>query len=135
MESAVLSGELFSSKDSSQHGLEARATAACPYPAWHPPVDIPLTVLPEHPCSYLPDRVAQSRAFLTDRISPGLYHRLMNAGFRRSGQLVYQPICKDCRACLPIRVPLETFKPTKSQRRCFRHNSDLAVAVGPLESN
>jgi leucyl-tRNA---protein transferase len=108
---------------------------SCPYPAWHPPADIRLTVLPEHRCSYLPDRVARSRAFWAEQLSPHLYHQLMNAGFRRSGKVVYQPICSGCRACLPIRIPLDGFIPNKSQRRCFRHNQDLAVTFGPLESS
>src|SRR6185437_949694 len=106
---------------------------SCPYPSWQPPIRVRLTVLPEHPCSYLPGRVAQSRAFWAERMDPRIYHELMNAGFRRSGELVYQPICRGCRACLPIRVPLATFEPSKSQRRVARRNADLSVAVGPLE--
>jgi arginine-tRNA-protein transferase len=54
----------------------------------------------------------------------------MDAGFRRSGKVIYQPICSGCRACQPIRVPVARFRPTKSQRRCYRRNSDLTVVVG-----
>ncbi|MDB5292904.1 MAG: putative arginyl-tRNA:protein arginylyltransferase [Phycisphaerales bacterium] len=104
---------------------------ACPYPAWATPVKVPLTVFPEHPCSYLPGRVATSRGFWAHEIPAGLYHRFMDAGFRRSGKLIYQPVCQGCRACLPIRVPVKTFSPDKSQRRCARKNADLCVTVGP----
>ncbi|HZL37461.1 MAG TPA: arginyltransferase [Tepidisphaeraceae bacterium] len=105
--------------------------AACPYPAWHPPMPVQLTVLPEHPCPYLPGRVARSRALWAEQISGPAYHALMDAGFRRSGKLVYQPVCAGCRQCLPIRVPVNEFQPGKSQRRCARRNSDLTVSVGP----
>jgi arginyl-tRNA--protein-N-Asp/Glu arginylyltransferase len=104
---------------------------ACAYPAWAPPVNVPLTVLPDHPCSYLPGRVATSRAFWAGEIPADVYHEFMNAGFRRSGRLVYQPVCRGCRACLPIRVPVSTFAPDKSQRRCVRKNADLQVTIGP----
>ncbi len=42
---------------------------------------------------------------------------------------MYQPICSTCRACTPIRVPVDTFAPTKSQRRCERRNADLVISV------
>jgi arginine-tRNA-protein transferase len=79
--------------------------------------------------------VAQSRAFWAEKMPGEVYHALMEAGFRRSGQLVYQPICRGCRECLPIRVPVDKFSPSKSQRRCYRQNQDLSVSVGSLQSS
>jgi arginyl-tRNA--protein-N-Asp/Glu arginylyltransferase len=99
-------------------------------PALPAPVPVRLTPLPEHPCSYLPDRAARNRAFVTDRLPGGLYHRFMDAGFRRSGRLVYQPTCAGCRACIPVRVPVATFQPSKSQRRAMRRNADLSIGAG-----
>ena len=90
-----------------------------------------MTTLPAHPCGYLPGRVAQNRAFLCDRMPPQLYHELMDAGFRRSGTFVYQPVCSGCRACQPIRVPVGRFAPSASQRRVWRRNQDLRIAVVP----
>ncbi len=57
------------------------------------------------------------------------YQQFMDAGFRRSGHVLYQPACRDCRACVPIRVPVAHFVPNSSQRRCYRKNSDLVVDV------
>jgi leucyl-tRNA---protein transferase len=42
---------------------------------------------------------------------------------------MYQPVCRGCRECRMIRVPVATFRPTKSQRRCRRRSADLAVSV------
>jgi arginyl-tRNA--protein-N-Asp/Glu arginylyltransferase len=100
------------------------------YPAMAPPVEVRLSSLAEHECSYLPGRLATSRAFLTDRMPGELYHRFMDAGFRRSGRVFYQPTCGGCRACIPVRVPLAKFRPDKSQRRCARRNSDLRITAG-----
>lgn len=58
------------------------------------------------------------------------YHQFMDAGFRRSGHVLYQPACRDCRACVPLRVPVAGFVPNSSQRRCYRKNADLVVDVG-----
>jgi arginine-tRNA-protein transferase len=93
-------------------------------------VAVRLTVLGDHNCSYLPGRTARSRAFVVGReMSPQVYHAFMDAGFRRSGRLIYQPVCAGCRACLPLRVPVATFAPSKSQRRCWRRNADLQVSI------
>ncbi len=103
------------------------------WPALPTPVRIPLTQLGEHRCPYLPEQTARDRAFLTDALPPRLYHGLMDAGFRRSGKVVYQPTCKSCRACRPVRVRVGDFLPSKSQRRTLRRNADLKIEVGPLE--
>ena len=113
--------------DTGETGPEIVDGAACPYPAWSAPQRLRLTVLGEHPCPYLPGRVAQSRAVWAERMRPQMYHAMMDAGFRRSGKLIYQPICRGCRECLPLRVPVQTFRPDKSQRRCARRNADLVV--------
>lgn len=104
------------------------------YPSIPPPVEVRLVTLQEHPCPYLPGRLSRSRAFLTNRMHPMLYHDFMDASFRRSGTLIYQPVCRGCRACQAIRVPVERFQPSKSQRRCGRKNQDLSVSVGTPES-
>ena len=87
----------------------------------------------DHECPYLPGRIATSRAFYAPNLSGELYHQFMDAGFRRSGRLIYQPICRGCRSCLPIRVPVGTFCPGKSQRRCWRRNQDLRITISDPE--
>lgn len=99
------------------------------YPAIPPPQGVRLTVLPEHACPYRPGRVTRNRAFVAEHMPDELYGQLMDRAFRRSGRLIYQPVCRGCRACVPIRVPVERFAPGKSQRRCFRRNQDLRVEV------
>jgi leucyl-tRNA---protein transferase len=109
---------------------------ASSYPAAPPPVPVELTVMPPHPCSYLPDRQAQLRAFCTYRLDPLVYQNFLDAAFRRSGLMIYQPVCQGCRACLPLRVPVQSFNPTKSQKRCSRRNADLTVVVdAPLPTD
>jgi leucyl-tRNA---protein transferase len=118
-----------SGKPSSPDAQKLVIGASCPFPALPPPVGVSLTVLPEHPCSYLPDRLAQSRALWCEAMDGGIYHGFMDAGFRRSGKLIYQPVCRGCRQCVPIRVLVERFTASKSQRRTVRKNQDLTVSI------
>ncbi len=98
-------------------------------PPLSPPVPVRLTTLPSRPCPYLPGRQSTTRAFLAERMPGSVYDRFMDAGFRRSGTMIYQPACASCRACVPLRVVTDTFRPTRSQRRAAARNADLTVAV------
>ena len=105
------------------------------WPACPPPLRIPLTQLGEHPCPYLPGREATDRAFLADSMPPQLYHALMDRGFRRSGNVIYQPVCRGCRACVPVRVRVADFHPGRSHRRCIGRNADLTVIETALAAD
>jgi leucyl-tRNA---protein transferase len=94
-----------------------------------PPVPVALTTLEPHDCSYLPGRQATLRAFSTRRMPGLVYHDFLNASFRRSGRVIYQPVCYGCQACIPLRIPVEQFRPSKSQRRSRVRNQDLIVQI------
>ncbi len=96
-------------------------------PAPNPPVAVSLTVLPDVACPYLPGRTETLRAVLASSIDGDTYRAFMDTGFRRSGRMIYQPVCNHCRACVPIRVPVATFEPSKSQRRAWKRNQDLCI--------
>lgn len=57
------------------------------------------------------------------------YDLLLKSGFRRSFNEVYIMNCPGCNQCTPIRIPVERFIPSKSQRRVGRLNSDLEVII------
>ena len=89
-----------------------------------------LYVTPEHECSYLPKRIAVT--LFADPQHPKdsyLQGMLSEQGFRRSGSHLYRPHCPGCKACEPVRVRIEDFKPNRSQRRCWLRNCDLDVTV------
>jgi arginine-tRNA-protein transferase len=56
-----------------------------------------------------------------------LYETLSQHGFRRSGEHLYRPHCHGCSACIPVRIPVQTFTPRRSQRRIWEKNKDLTV--------
>lgn len=86
-------------------------------------------------CPYLPYRSWVTRSFRTDQLPEAMYEQLLNHGWRRSGTIFYHNNCPGCSLCIPIRVPVERFAPSKSQRRVLRKNADVEVTRGPLHTS
>ncbi len=85
-----------------------------------------------HPCSYIADREATTlfidpQAIITRQI----YSHLSESGFRRSGGHLYAPHCRECQACVPVRIPVDRFVQSKSQKKIWRRNQDLNVTNPP----
>lgn len=82
----------------------------------------------EHACSYLEGKMATT-VFVdpTLQINGETYSELSDFGFRRSGAHLYRPRCRECQACIPVRIPVTDFKPNRSQKRCAKRNSDVSV--------
>ncbi|MDP9057380.1 MAG: arginyltransferase [Pseudomonadota bacterium] len=82
------------------------------------------------PCPYLPGR--SERKVFTELKGPhadALNDALGRIGFRRSQTVAYRPSCIDCTACVSVRVVANEFRPSNTQRRNLKRNSDLVATV------
>ena len=52
-------------------------------------------------------------------------------GDRRVGKMLYRTNCPQCNACEPIRVPVQEFKRSKSQRKKWKKGNRIHVEEGP----
>lgn len=98
-------------------------------------LSLPLFEGEEHPCSYLPGRIAREAYTFSQSIDSAAYQELMDRGFRRSASVFYTTHCDGCRACVPIRVPVDEFRPSASQRRALRKNRDVRVVTGEPQAD
>ena len=89
-----------------------------------------------HDCSYLAGQKAQTLFVDPEaELSKTSQTRLAALGFRRSGDFVYRPNCQHCNACVPARVPVNHFKPNRTQRRIWRRNASLTTHVTEARLN
>ena len=86
-----------------------------------------------YPCSYLPGELACSEVVAPEYlIDNQTYGNLIQAGFRRSGLYTYRPSCAHCRACLSVRVNVNSFTPNRTQRRTWKQHQHLIAIQLPL---
>lgn len=84
------------------------------------------------PCPYIDGQ--EERKVFTELQGPeaeALNEALGKVGFRRSQTVVYRPACESCAECVSVRVLAKSYKPSRSQRRIAKLNSDLTVEVRP----
>ena len=95
-------------------------------------ISIPLYLAEAHDCSYLDQHNSQFAYVHPDfQLSTELYAQLIDQGFRRSGSHVYKPYCSTCNKCVPVRLTINDFQPSRQQRRTLKNNTDIKVTIKP----
>ena len=93
-------------------------------------------VTTSYKCGYLPNKLAQSLIAAPHHlVDTDTYSELIQQGFRRSGKFAYRPHCEECNACIPVRIVLNEFAETRSQKRALRRHNDLTIRILPVSFN
>ncbi|GFO77026.1 leucyl-tRNA---protein transferase [Bathymodiolus platifrons methanotrophic gill symbiont] len=97
-------------------------------------ISIPLYLDNPHKCSYLDDLSAQFAYIHPDfSLNTDFYSQLISQGFRRSGDHAYKPYCTTCKKCIPARLAVQDFHPSRQQRRTLKKNADIEINIKPAK--
>lgn len=86
----------------------------------------------ESDCSYLPGRPSLMEYRWARFLTEERYRHLLERGWRRFGRTLFRPMCGGCHECQSLRVDVDAFRASKSQRRIRNRNSDVSFEVGPV---
>lgn len=57
---------------------------------------------------------------------------LLAAGYRRSGSFFYRTRCPSCTACEPVRIAVDKFAPSRSQKRAYKKGEiEIETRIAP----
>jgi len=84
------------------------------------------------PCPYVEGHVERKIfTLLSGRQANAINNLLGLDGFRRSQQVVYRPACDGCKACISVRVRVDDFSLSASQKRLSKFNLRVTSHVMP----
>ncbi|MBT6615502.1 MAG: arginyltransferase [Deltaproteobacteria bacterium] len=84
-------------------------------------------------CPYLKNLEWVSYMFRADTLQSSVYEKMIDNGFRRSGHFFYKNNCPNCTECISIRIRVQDFKMSRSQKRIWKKNKELRIVQHPVE--
>ncbi len=85
-----------------------------------------------HACPYIEPETASTVLLDPDHdVDNALFSVLLKSGFRRSGKTIYRPHCRNCNACVSVRIPAREYIPNRAQLRCYKKNSIIHTTMVP----
>lgn len=66
------------------------------------------------------------------RFSTATYEQMLSLRFRRTGKMIYRPLCHGCSLCLPVRLNVHEFTISKSQKHVLERNKDTSCELVSL---
>jgi len=81
-------------------------------------------------CDYLSGERATLEYRVMSGVGPEELESLLVRGWRRLGPFYFRPACAGCFECVPLRIPVATFAPSRSQERAARRARRFRVRLG-----
>jgi len=80
-------------------------------------------------CSYFEDKICDIRYKYMENCTAEEQIQMLERGWRRFGNMHFVPECKNCNECKTIRIDIEKFKFSKSQKRVLNKHKNTKVYV------
>ena len=83
----------------------------------------------DYPCSYLDGYNSRMFYRYTESANQQFCTITIQRGWRRFGNFYFYPICNGCNECKSLRINVEKFKMSKSQKKAYKRNSDTKIII------
>jgi len=83
----------------------------------------------DYDCPYLLDKKTRMYYRFIPKATKKFASALIKRGWRRFGFSYFHPICNGCNECKSLRIDVENFKPSRSQKRAIKKNRDTKIII------
>ncbi len=83
----------------------------------------------DYECAYLPNKSVRMYYKYIEEATQSYNTALIHRGWRRFGCYYFHPICNGCNECKSIRIDVNNFKFSKSQRKSIKRNKNTEIII------
>ena len=83
----------------------------------------------DYDCAYLPEKKVRMRYKYVMEPTKEFCSAVIKRGWRRFGKYYFHPTCNGCNECKSLRIDVENFKYSRSQRRVLKRNQDTKIII------
>jgi len=83
----------------------------------------------DYECAYLPNKTVRMNYKHIEKATQKYNTALIHRGWRRFGSYYFHPICNGCNECKSLRINVNEFKLSKSQKKSIKRNRDTEIII------
>ncbi len=83
----------------------------------------------DYDCAYLPDKKVRMNYKYVQNASKAFSTAVISRGWRRFGKYYFHPVCNGCNECKSIRIDVNNYHYTKSQKKSISRNKNTQIIV------
>ncbi|RUM70631.1 MAG: arginyltransferase [Sulfurovum sp.] len=83
----------------------------------------------DYDCAYISGNKVRMNYKYVENASKAFSTAVIDRGWRRFGKYFFHPVCNGCNACKSIRINVEDYKYSKSQRKAIKRNKETKIIV------
>ncbi len=83
----------------------------------------------DYECSYIPENSVRMTYKYVKNASANFNHAVIHRGWRRFGRYYFHPICDGCNECKSLRIDVDQFVYTKSQKKAKNRNKETKIII------
>ena len=83
----------------------------------------------DYECAYIPDNKVRMKYKYVPKATTAYCTAVIHRGWRRFGKYYFHPICESCNECKSLRIEVDAFKASRSQRKALKRNVNTRIIV------
>ena len=83
----------------------------------------------DYECAYIPDKKVRMNYKYVKNATKEFNTAIIHRGWRRFGCYYFHPICDGCNECKSLRINVNNFIPTKSQKKATNRNKETKIII------